>query len=97
MYMLQWRPLPNVYWAIHGCEITLYVDCVLCLLQKVFVILAVAVVVVMIIVSSIILYYRVYANKAQDLIGEKIRILRLLIVQLNVECDDLYQKFTQKL
>ena len=60
-------------------------------------ILAVAVVVVMIIVSSIILYYRVYANKAQDLIGEKIRILRLLIVQLNVECDDLYQKFTQKL
>ena len=45
--------VPSYLASGHGCEITLYVDCVLCLLQKVFVILAVAVVVVMIIVSSI--------------------------------------------
>ena len=47
----------------HGCKITLYVDCVLCLLQKVFVILAVAVVVVMIIVSIDIPYGRKFLRE----------------------------------
>ena len=34
--------------------------------------------------------HHIYANKMQDLIS----ILGLLIMHLNVECDDLYQKIT---
>ena len=39
-------------------------------------------------------YYRVYANKMQDLISTRKRILGYLIMQLNIQCDDLYQKIT---
>ena len=40
----------------------MYLDCVLCPLQKVFVVLAVAVVIVMIIVSIILLLFKVHSK-----------------------------------